>query len=158
MALSFRHLLVRSLLLVAGFASLLSAVRAADPVAPAAGTPITPTEKPSFIYRLTVTDRVRITIFQEDDLTEIVRVDAHGNVNLKLAGDLHIAGMTVNEAQAAIEAAYRDGRFLRNPQASVSVEDYAPRVPGFFLYFPERSRGVPKLRALIDLARAELAG
>jgi hypothetical protein len=29
-------------------------------------------------------------------------------------------------------------------------------VPGFFLYFPERSRGVPKLRALIDLARAKL--
>jgi polysaccharide export outer membrane protein len=55
------------------------------------------------------------------------RVDARGNINLKLVGDLHVAGLTVNEAQRAIEAAYRDGRYLRNPQVTILVEDYAPR-------------------------------
>lgn len=84
-------------------------------------------EKNTFVYRLTITDRVRISIFQEDDLAEIVRVDARGNINLKLVGDLRVAGLTVNEAQRAIEQAYRDGRFLRNPQATISIEDYAPR-------------------------------
>lgn len=110
--------------LLATFAALLNvvpALRAVD------APPIPPTEKPSFIYRLTVTDRIRITIFQEDDLTEIARIDARGNVNLKLVGDLRVAGLTVNEAQKAIETAYQEGRFLRNPQANVSVEDYAPR-------------------------------
>lgn len=80
-----------------------------------------------FIYKLTITDRIRVSIFQEDDLAVLSRIDAQGNVNLKLVGDLHVADLTVNEAQKAIEDAYRDGRFLRNPQVTVSVEDYAPR-------------------------------
>jgi hypothetical protein len=33
------------------------------------------------------------------------------------------------------------------------LDDYLPRVPGFFLYFPERARTQPKLRALIELLR-----
>lgn len=82
-------------------------------------------EKP--VYRLTVTDRIRVSVFQEEDLAEIARIDSRGNVNLKLVGDLHVAGLTVNEAQDAIATAYRDGRFLRNPQVSISIEDYAPR-------------------------------
>ncbi|HWA84714.1 MAG TPA: polysaccharide biosynthesis/export family protein [Opitutus sp.] len=84
-------------------------------------------DKSAFIYRLTVTDQVRISIFQEDDLAEVARIDARGNINLKLVGDLHVAGLTVNEAQHAIEQAYIDGRYLRSPQATVSIEEYAPR-------------------------------
>jgi polysaccharide export outer membrane protein len=84
-------------------------------------------EKTDYIYRLTVTDRIRVSIFQEEDLADIMRIDARGNINLKLVGDLHVAGLTVAEAQRAIEQAYRDGRFLRNPQATISIEDYAPR-------------------------------
>lgn len=84
-------------------------------------------EKSNYVYRLTITDRIRISIFQEEDLAVIVRIDARGNVNLKLVGDLRVAGMTVAEAQHAIERAYRDGRYLRNPQATISIEDYAPR-------------------------------
>lgn len=84
-------------------------------------------EKSNFIYRLTVTDRIRVSIFQEDDLTLLARIDSRGFVNLKLVSDLQIAGLTVNEAQRAIEQAYRDKRYLRNPQVTVTVEDYAPR-------------------------------
>ena len=32
----------------------------------------------------------------------------------------------------------------------VVLGDYAPEVPGFFLYFPSRARKLPKLRAVID--------
>ncbi len=84
-------------------------------------------EKPDYVYRLSITDRIRVSIFQEDDLTDILRIDARGNINLKLVGELRVAGMTVAEAQRAIEQAYRDGRFLRNPQASITIEDYALR-------------------------------
>lgn len=84
-------------------------------------------DKLNFIYKLTVTDRIRVSIFQEDDLALLARIDARGFVNLKLVGDLQVAGLTVNEAQKAIENAYRDGRFLRNPQVTVTVEDYAAR-------------------------------
>lgn len=90
--------------------------------------PSVPSEdKSGYVYRLTVTDRVRVSIFQEDDLASIVRIDARGNINLKLVGDLRVADMTVTEAQRAIEQAYIDGRYLRNPQATISIEDYAPR-------------------------------
>jgi len=133
--------------------------------APAADTPDKP-DKANFIYRLTVTDRIRISIFQEDDLAEIVRIDARGNVNLKLVGDLHIADLNVNDAQRAIEQAYRDGRYLRNPQVTISIEDYAPRevtiqgqvkAPGRFLLPIESTYSiielVTKAGGLTDIAK-----
>lgn len=84
-------------------------------------------EKKNYIHTLTLADRVRIAVFQEDDLTSLTRIDARGRVNLPLIGEIAIGGLTVIEAQAAIETAYREGRFLRNPQVTVSVEEYAPR-------------------------------
>lgn len=84
-------------------------------------------EKKNYVHTLALADRVRIAVFQEDDLTSLSRVDARGRVNLPLIGEIAIGGMTVVEAQAAIENAYKDGRFLRNPQVTVSVEEYAPR-------------------------------
>jgi polysaccharide export outer membrane protein len=78
-------------------------------------------------YTLTATDRLRIAVYQEDDLSSIVRIDANGDVNLLLVGEVKIAGLTVREAQKVIEDAYRDGRFLRDPQVIITVEEYAPR-------------------------------
>lgn len=83
--------------------------------------------KKNYIHTLALADRVRIAVFQEDDLTSLSRIDARGRVNLPLIGEIAIGGLTVVEAQAAIENAYKDGRFLRNPQVTVSVEEYAPR-------------------------------
>lgn len=125
-------------------------------------------DKPNFIYHLTITDRIRVSIFQEDDLAVIARIDARGNVNLKLVGDLHVAGLTVNEAQKAIEQAYIDGRFLRNPQVTVTVEDYAPRevsiqgqvkAPGRYLLPIESTFSiielVTKAGGLTDIAKGD---
>jgi polysaccharide export outer membrane protein len=84
-------------------------------------------EKKNYVHTLALADRVRIAVFQEDDLTSLSRVDARGRVNLPLIGEIAIGGLTVVEAQSAIENAYKDGRFLRNPQVTVSVEEYAPR-------------------------------
>jgi DNA-binding transcriptional LysR family regulator len=40
----------------------------------------------------------------------------------------------------------------------VVLDAWAPEVPGFFLYFPTRSQGQPKLRAFLDVAREVLLG
>jgi polysaccharide export outer membrane protein len=100
-----------------------------------AQTPSAPPEAPAkadsrknFIYKLTNTDRLRIVVFGEPDLSTISRIDARGNVNLYLVGDVPVSGCTINEAQKIIESAYRDGRYLRTPQVTISVEDYAPRM------------------------------
>lgn len=86
-----------------------------------------PVSKKSFIYRLSPGDRIRVAVFQEDDLSAIPRVNAQGTVTLPLIGDVRVAGLTVSEAQARIERALVDGRFMRAPQVNITVEEYAAR-------------------------------
>jgi polysaccharide biosynthesis/export protein len=83
--------------------------------------------KKSYIHRLQLADKLRISVYQEDDLTTQTRIDAHGRINLPLIGEVVVGNLTVNEAQDAIQRGYRDGRFLRNPQVTVTVEEYAAR-------------------------------
>ncbi|MBL9215511.1 MAG: polysaccharide biosynthesis/export family protein [Opitutaceae bacterium] len=86
-----------------------------------------PLDKKSYSHTLTLADRIRVVVYQEDDLTSMTRIDARGRINLPLIGEVAIGGLTVAQAQTAIENAYKEGRFLRNPQVTVSVEEYAPR-------------------------------
>lgn len=122
--------------------------------------------KSGFVYRLTITDRIRVSVFQEDDLTDVVRIDSQGNVKLKLVGDVRVAGLTANEAQQVVEQTYREGRFLRNPQVTIAVEEYAPRevsiqgcvkAPGRFLLPIESTFSVVELvtkaGGLTDIAK-----
>lgn len=83
--------------------------------------------KPATSYTIALTDRIRISVYQEEDLSTIARVDAKGCVNLPLIGEITLAGKTVSEAQRIIESAYRDGRYLRSPQVTINIEEYAPR-------------------------------
>jgi polysaccharide export outer membrane protein len=78
-------------------------------------------------YRIIVNDRLGVHVFQEDNLGLTVRVDAKGDINLNLVGSVHVFGMTLPEAQAAIEKAYRDARYLVHPQVTLTVEETAPR-------------------------------
>jgi Periplasmic protein involved in polysaccharide export len=88
---------------------------------PASGTTTSPA------YVLTNTDRISVTIYQEEDLSRIARIDSQGRINLPLVGEVAIAGLKVSEAQSVIEKAYQDGRYLRTPRVTITVEEYAPR-------------------------------
>jgi polysaccharide export outer membrane protein len=79
------------------------------------------------IYNIRTTDKLRISVFQEDDLSTVSRVDAKGTVNLPLVGEIRVYGQTLSEAEQTIANAYKSGQFLRNPEVTVSVEEYAPR-------------------------------
>lgn len=83
--------------------------------------------RPALTYAIACTDRLRISVYQEDDLSVIARVDAKGNVNLPLVGEVAVVGKTVSEAQKSIESAYQTGRYLKNPQVTINIEEYAPR-------------------------------
>lgn len=78
-------------------------------------------------YKITLTDLLRIDIYQEDDLRTMSRVDAKGRINLPLVGEVNVVGLTISDAQKAVENAYRDGRYLRSPQVTINVESYAAR-------------------------------
>lgn len=78
-------------------------------------------------YIIALTDRLRVSVFQEDNLSVISRVDSKGRVNLQLVGPVQVVGMTIEQAEEAVEEAYRNQRFLRNPQVTIIVEEYAAR-------------------------------
>lgn len=86
-----------------------------------------PESKKNYIHTLALADRVRVAIYQEEDLTTVARIDARGRINLPLVGEIAVGGLTVVAAQNVIHASYKDGRYLRNPQVTLSVEEYAPR-------------------------------
>jgi polysaccharide export outer membrane protein len=88
-----------------------------------------PKEEKKYVpYKITRGDRLSIDVHGEPDLrVGGIRVEAVGTVNLRLIKDIRVVGLTISEAQAAIAQAYRDGRFLRNPQVAVTVDEYAPR-------------------------------
>src|ERR1019366_3168718 len=97
-------------------------VRAQDAAA-AAGD-----ENKAIVYKISRTDKISIVVVGEADLNVVgKRVDANGNVNLALVGEVKIAGLSVSQAQTMIENAYRDGRILRNPQVTINIEEYSPR-------------------------------
>lgn len=88
-----------------------------------------PDEKDALPYRITHRDRLGVSVFGEPDLSSSGNmVEPRGTITLALINEIKVAGMTVLEAQAAIENAYKDQRFLRNPTVKVIVEEYAPRI------------------------------
>lgn len=90
--------------------------------------PAQKSDKKFVAYRITRGDRLSIGVLGERDLTTGgKRVEAIGTINLPLIQEIRLAGLTIAEAQDAISKAYRDGRFLRNPVVSVTVDEYAPR-------------------------------
>ena len=112
----FHFLQLAVFILLAGVCSL----RAQEKIA-------VPANQSVLAYKITLTDLLRIDIYQEDDLRTMSRVDAKGNVNLPLVSEVNVVGLTITEAQKAVENAYRDGRYLRNPQVTINVEAYASR-------------------------------
>lgn len=45
---------------------------------------------------------------------------------------------------------------VRKGRLRVVLDDYAPIVPGFFLYFPSRSRGPSPLRLFVELVKERM--
>jgi len=85
-------------------------------------------EKEAVPYHITRNDVLGIMVFGEPDLTGgNKKVLAAGTINLGLINEIRVVGLTLPEAQAMIEKAYQDGRFLRNPKVTVSIEQYAQR-------------------------------
>ena len=66
-------------------------------------------------------DSVRITVFQNPDLTTETRISDRGTIVFPLIGEVVIGGQTPIGAGARIAEQLKQGNFIRNPQVSVSV-------------------------------------
>ena len=72
-------------------------------------------------------DLLDVMVFDTPELSGRFRVNNQGNINLPLAGSLHVAGMTAVEAADAVASKYKDTQVLLQPQVSVFVSEYAVR-------------------------------
>jgi polysaccharide biosynthesis/export protein len=92
---------------------------------PAAGLP--PIEDPVVgEYHLGPGDQVRIITFGEEQLTGEFRVDASGDIALPLVGNVHAAGRTPPQLEAATKEVLVRSRLYKNPSVSVEVINYRP--------------------------------
>lgn len=76
-------------------------------------------------YRLDAGDRVRVTVFEQESLTNTYAVDKAGYLALPLVGSIAARGRTTTEVRQSIASALANG-YLRNPDVSVQVEQYRP--------------------------------
>ena len=66
-------------------------------------------------------DNIRITVFQNPDLTTETRVSERGTIVFPLIGEVALSGHTPSTAGARIAEQLKQGNFLKNPQVTVSV-------------------------------------
>lgn len=78
-------------------------------------------------YRLSIRDRIEITVFDEPDLANAMGIDASGEIKLPLIGVFQVAGMTVRDVEKMLEEQYVEQKFLRNPIVNIDVLDYSPK-------------------------------
>src|SRR5262245_15292086 len=66
-------------------------------------------------------DSIRVTVFQNPDLTTETRISDQGTITFPLIGEVALAGLTPARAEARIAEHLVKGKFLVRPQVSVNV-------------------------------------
>ena len=70
-------------------------------------------------------DLVEVSVYDVPELNTRSRIGSDGDIYLPLVGYVHIAGLTVDEAQELIEKRFSDGGFVKSPHVTVFVDQYA---------------------------------
>ncbi len=70
-------------------------------------------------YQLGKGDSIRITVFQNPDLTVETRVTENDTITFPLVGTLKIGGLTIPAAQQVIAKALSDGNYIQKPQVNI---------------------------------------
>lgn len=95
--------------------------RPEGPAAP--GT--TPAQAPTNprAYKIGLQDQLKITVFDEADMSTTYRVDADGFITFPLIGRVSASGATIAELEQRITTALANG-YIRNPQVRIEIDQY----------------------------------
>jgi polysaccharide export outer membrane protein len=74
--------------------------------------------------KLGVGDLIEMNVYNVSELATKTRVASDGNIYLPLISQVHVAGLTINEAQDLIEKRLSEGHFLKDPHVSLFVDEY----------------------------------
>src|SRR5712675_1016875 len=66
-------------------------------------------------------DSIRITVFQNPDLTTETRISERGTITFPLVGEISLAGLAPVDAEARIAEKLIKGKFVLKPQVSLNV-------------------------------------
>lgn len=80
-----------------------------------------------FDYRIGPFDKLVISVYGVEDLKQEVQVDGSGRIAFPLVGELVAQGKTPDELARGIEAGLR-GRYMRNPQVTVNLDEMVSQV------------------------------
>jgi polysaccharide export outer membrane protein len=89
-----------------------------------AGIPALPVN-PFDRYTLDAGDRVRVTVFGQDNLSRVYNVDSGGYVSMPLVGGLRARDLTTFQLESAIASRLRAG-YVKDPKVTVEIETYRP--------------------------------
>ncbi len=78
-------------------------------------------------YLLGAGDVIRITVFQNPDMTTDTRVADTGEITFPLVGAVQVGGLTASQAEQKIATALKNGGFVLRPQVNLSVTTFRSR-------------------------------
>lgn len=84
-----------------------------------------PTPATGSDYHLGAGDKLRLTVFGEDNLSGQYVVSTTGKLAIPLIGEINAQGASTAEVERMIDAKLRDG-YLRDPRVSLEVMTYRP--------------------------------
>lgn len=76
-------------------------------------------------YALGTGDKIRVTVFGEDNLSGEFTIDGAGKVSMPLIGDVPALNQTIRQLARQIEIKLADG-YLRDPKVNIEVLNYRP--------------------------------
>jgi polysaccharide export outer membrane protein len=104
---------------------LLLAVPRHDTVLAADAAPIASAEATIEDYKLGAGDKVRVTVFGEDELGGEFAVDGSGYIRLPLIGQVKALGLSARNVENEVTTLLKDG-YLKEPRVNVEVTTYRP--------------------------------
>ena len=96
-----------------------------------AGPPQSPSNQqvtPPAGLQISSGDLLDVNVYGVPDLTQKVRVSNSGDGYFPLLGNIHLDGLTIEDAQSAIEKKMVDGGIMKNPHVTVFVSEYSSGV------------------------------
>jgi polysaccharide biosynthesis/export protein len=68
-------------------------------------------------------DLIELSVYNVPELTTKARIGSSGDVYLPLVDYVHIAGLTLEEAQTVLEKRLEEGGFVRSPHVTIFVDE-----------------------------------
>jgi polysaccharide export outer membrane protein len=119
---------------------------------PAACAQSAPSAPAAESLRIAAGDLLNVSVLREPELDRRVRVRDSGAISLPLIGDAAVQGLSAGDAAKVIEQRYLDGQFLKHPDVSVFIEEFATQqVAVLGQVVKPGSYSLPTARSLIDV-------